>query len=239
MASSANAENWVEVAKLDSQGGILLVDVAGITQVKGFRSAWFKAIYTSDQPIPTEYQGSVPANVGSYRSEKTLRYFNCAERTSAVMRFYWNSADDKSAGYFYQADLTFRVVSPESLDEQMLETVCNFAGELADAEAAGLRLPGEEAKRARLTRVANPDEYYPSGFRHRKEQGSPVVQVCVGASGKLLREPIVAETSGFPELDGAAIKVAKANRYAAGTENGTPLVESCIKFKVRFAPKKN
>jgi TonB family protein len=120
----------------------------------------------------------------------------------------------------------------------MLDTVCNFAGEFADAEAAGLRSPGEEGKRARLTRVVDPYAYYPSDARHRKEEGSPVVQACVGASGKLLREPTVEETSGFPDLDRAAIKVAKANRYAAGKENGTPLGESCIKFKVRFALRK-
>jgi hypothetical protein len=44
-------------------------------------------------------------------------------------------------------------------------------------------------------------------------------------------------TSGFPDLDAAAINVAKATRYAAATENGSPLPESCIKFKVKFVLK--
>jgi outer membrane biosynthesis protein TonB len=60
------------------------------------------------------------------------------------------------------------------------------------------------------------------------------VRACVGPDGNLLREPQVAQSSGFPEIDGAAIKVAKATRYSAGTEKGTPLSESCIKFKVKF-----
>ena len=92
---------------------------------------------------------------------------------------------------------------------------------------------------AKMTRPVNPDDYYPPGSIRREEQGSPVVQACVGPSGKLLREPVVTDTSGFPDLDGAAIKVAKATRYAAGTEGGTALAESCIKFKVKFVLKNN
>jgi outer membrane biosynthesis protein TonB len=44
----------------------------------------------------------------------------------------------------------------------------------------------------------------------------------------------VTDTSGFPDLDAAAIKVAKATRYAAGTDKGSPMPESCIKFRVKF-----
>src|SRR4051812_5942587 len=92
---------------------------------------------------------------------------------------------------------------------------------------------------ARMTRPVNPDDYYPPGSFRREEQGAPVVQACVGPGGRLLREPVVTDTSGFPDLDGAAVKVAKATRYAAGTDNGTALPESCIKFKVKFVLKNN
>jgi protein TonB len=92
---------------------------------------------------------------------------------------------------------------------------------------------------AKMTRPVNPDDYYPPGSIRREEQGAPVVQACVGSNGKLVREPVVTDTSGFPDLDGAAIKVAKATRYAAGTENGSALPESCIKFKVKFVLKNN
>src|SRR6188508_2079854 len=92
---------------------------------------------------------------------------------------------------------------------------------------------------AKMTRPVNPDDYYPPGSIRREEQGSPVVQACVGPGGKLLREPVVTDTSGFPDLDAAAVKVAKATRYAAGTENGSALPESCIKFKVKFVLKNN
>jgi TonB family protein len=59
----------------------------------------------------------------------------------------------------------------------------------------------------------------------------------VGPNGRLVRDPVVTETSGFPELDAAAVKVAKAGRFTPGTENGTALPESCIKFKVKFVIK--
>jgi len=98
------------------------------------------------------------------------------------------------------------------------------------------RIAGAPAK---MTRPVNPDDYYPPGSIRREEQGSPVVQACVGANGRLLREPVVTDTSGFPDLDGAAVKVAKATRFAAGSENGTALPESCIKFKVKFVLKNN
>ena len=92
---------------------------------------------------------------------------------------------------------------------------------------------------AKMTRPVNPDDYYPPGSIRREEEGSPVVQACVGPNGRLLREPVVTDTSGFPDLDGAAVKVAKATRYAAGTDGGTALPESCIKFKVKFVLKTN
>ena len=98
------------------------------------------------------------------------------------------------------------------------------------------RVAGSPAK---MTRPVNPDDYYPPGSIRREEQGSPVVQACVGPNGRLLRDPVVTDTSGFPDLDSAAIKVAKATRYAAGTEGGTALPESCIKFKVKFVLKNN
>ena len=90
---------------------------------------------------------------------------------------------------------------------------------------------------ARMKSAVDPDQFYPPGAKRREEQGSPVVQACVGPNGRLVREPVITETSGFPELDGAAVKVAKANRYTPASEGGTALPESCVKFKVKFVIK--
>jgi periplasmic protein TonB len=96
------------------------------------------------------------------------------------------------------------------------------------------RVAGSPAK---MKSAVDPDQFYPPGAKRREEQGSPVVQACVGPNGRLVREPVITETSGFPELDGAAVKVAKANRYTPASENGSALPESCVKFKVKFVIK--
>ena len=54
-----------------------------------------------------------------------------------------------------------------------------------------------------------------------------------------MRYAVVTQTSGFPDLDDAVIRIAKATRYAAGTRDGTALPESCLTFKVNFALTKN
>ena len=87
---------------------------------------------------------------------------------------------------------------------------------------------------ARMVRPVSPADFFPAGAKRRKEQGAPTVQACVGPTGELLREPTILESSGFPDIDAAAVKVAKATRYAAGKVNDTPLPESCIKFKIKF-----
>ena len=87
---------------------------------------------------------------------------------------------------------------------------------------------------AKITRPVDPADYYPANSLRGGQTGAPIVQACVDATGKLLRDPVVTEASRFPNLDAAAVKVAKAIRYAAGTENGIALPESCIKFKVKF-----
>jgi len=133
------------------------------------------------------------------------------------------------------------VPPPEVSIDLPMETTSTAIQDVTDkppppAPPPPVRVAGSPAK---MTRPANPDDYYPPGSIRREEQGSPVVQACVGPGGKLLREPVVTDTSGFPDLDGAAVKVAKATRYAAGTEAGTALAESCIKFKVKFVLKNN
>ena len=133
------------------------------------------------------------------------------------------------------------VPPPEVSIDLPMETTSTAIQDVTDkapppAPPPPVRVAGSPAK---MTRPVNPDDYYPPGSIRREEQGSPVVQACVGPGGKLLREPVVTDTSGFPDLDGAAIKVAKATRYAAGTEGGAALAESCIKFKVKFVLKNN
>jgi len=133
------------------------------------------------------------------------------------------------------------VPPPEVAIDMPMETTSNAIVDVTDKTPPPAPPPPPRAAGtpAKMTRVANPEDFYPPGSIRREEQGSPVVQACVGPGGKLVREPVVTDTSGFPDLDVAAVKVAKANRYAAATDGGTALPESCIKFKVKFVLKNN
>ena len=87
VASTANADDWREIATLDSNGGVVLLDFAAIAEVKGFRRTWLKAVYTSDQPIPVEHLGSVSKDARSYRSEintEVLQLRRSIQRGAAV-----------------------------------------------------------------------------------------------------------------------------------------------------------
>jgi protein TonB len=63
-----------------------------------------------------------------------------------------------------------------------------------------------------------------------------MIRVCIGATGKL-ESAEVGESSGFPRLDEAAVRVAKASRYKAATEAGKPIAQ-CANLPIRFSLKK-
>ena len=131
------------------------------------------------------------------------------------------------------------VPPPEVSIDLPMETTTTAIADITDkppppAPPPPPRVAGSPAK---MKSAVDPDQFYPPGAKRREEQGSPVVQACVGPNGRLVREPVITETSGFPELDGAAVKVAKANRYTPAMEGGTALPESCVKFKVKFVIK--
>jgi TonB family protein len=62
----------------------------------------------------------------------------------------------------------------------------------------------------------------------------PIVQTCINAKAKILSVEIV-KSSGYPDLDNAALKVARNTKYSPGTSpSGRKQKKSCVKFKVRF-----
>lgn len=66
-----------------------------------------------------------------------------------------------------------------------------------------------------------------------REDLSSIVLACVDKSGKLIRATI-ARSSGYPDIDEASLKVARAAKFAPATTNGKPRRKSCVKFKVLF-----
>src|SRR5450755_2281617 len=83
-------------------------------------------------------------------------------------------------------------------------------------------VPGTPVK---PTFVPDVQDYYPEVSRRNGEEGRAVVKVCVNVAGKIDSVEI-ANTTGHPLLDEAALKVAKAFRFKPATSEGKPVV-SC------------
>src|SRR5450631_3273762 len=79
----------------------------------------------------------------------------------------------------------------------------------------------------------NSADYYPAASMRLGEEGSAIVHACVAPTGKLSEDPTIAKTSGSARLDEGAIKLAKAGRYVAGTEDGKA-VTGCFNMSIKF-----
>jgi TonB family protein len=66
-----------------------------------------------------------------------------------------------------------------------------------------------------------------------KEAPAPVVLACVDQDGQLVSAEI-AQSSGFPEIDEAALKIARASKFSPGEKRGKKRKKSCVKLKVKF-----
>ena len=82
----------------------------------------------------------------------------------------------------------------------------------------------------KLKRNIKPD--YPKGARQRGEQGDVVLEIRVGAEGTV-GDVKVAVSSGFAELDAAAVKAAKAAKFSPAW-SGHEAVASTARLKMQF-----
>jgi periplasmic protein TonB len=82
-------------------------------------------------------------------------------------------------------------------------------------------------------RMPDTGDYYPAASARLEEQGSTVVNACIGANGRATTVT-VRESSNFPRLDEAAVRYAKSVRYKAGTADGQPEEGACLAYKVTF-----
>jgi protein TonB len=90
-------------------------------------------------------------------------------------------------------------------------------------------IPTTQAKPTYIPDVA---EYYPDQSRRAGQEGRTSVKICLDASGKI-QSADVTQSSTFPALDEAAIKVAKAFRFKPAVAEGKP-VASCLTLPVKF-----
>jgi protein TonB len=84
--------------------------------------------------------------------------------------------------------------------------------------------------------IANPEDMYPSAAKQAGQEGVVRVKVCIAESSKIDSIEI-GETSGFPLLDDAGVRVAKTGRYQAAKKAGKAMA-SCANLPIRFSLKK-
>ena len=96
--------------------------------------------------------------------------------------------------------------------------------------------PAAAPRQARLDAPPKPKRNikpdYPKGARQRGEQGDVVLEIRVNAEGTV-DDVKVATSSGFAELDEAAVKAAKAARFSPARSGRDP-VSSTARLKLQF-----
>lgn len=79
---------------------------------------------------------------------------------------------------------------------------------------------------------SNRQPEYPSSAKQNCEFGTTTLELTVGTNGRVTNVS-VAKSSGFPDLDQAAVEAARHWRFGAARRNGKP-VESTFKLNVKF-----
>jgi len=153
------------------------------------------------------------------------------------------AAEQKIRGYLDAGDfISARASSGQidiALDAAIRSAVAARAASIGEADLRYVRraTPCPDARgtasRAGITVAPSPDDYYPPASKRREEQGEIVIRAHIAPTSCATEFAVVA-SSGYPELDQAALRVAEASTYSAATENGQP-VEGYLTFKVKFA----
>ena len=127
---------------------------------------------------------------------------------------------------------------PEPREDARLKTedvkVKDRERQTEDAKAASA--PAVAPRQARVDAPPRPKRNirpdYPKGARQRGEQGDVVLEIRVNAGGTV-DEARVVESSGFAELDEAAVRAAKAAKFAPA-RSGREAVASTARLKLQF-----
>ena len=117
-------------------------------------------------------------------------------------------------------------------------------GELAPApeplpQEDAAAVPVEAARQSRVDAPPRPKKsikpYYPDGARRRGEQGDVVLEIHVGETGAVGDVKVVT-SSGFGELDAAAVQAARTARFSpakSGRDNVASTVRLTLTFRLR------
>lgn len=84
----------------------------------------------------------------------------------------------------------------------------------------------------RVISGSSSDDLYPRASIRNKESGRPVVRICISETGTV-DSVEVAQSSGYPRLDGAAVDIGWGYVFAPAMREGKP-VAVCLPYGIRF-----
>jgi protein TonB len=90
--------------------------------------------------------------------------------------------------------------------------------------------------KAQLTYRPDVADFYPSSSRNMGEEGKVRLRLCIGANGRVTSAEVI-ESSKYPRLDEAGVKMAKQYRFKPGTEDGKVRESDCFSQLVTFSLK--
>lgn len=89
--------------------------------------------------------------------------------------------------------------------------------------------------RNRFKSAPNLEDYYPPGSKRREEEGTVRVRLCVDPAGRV-KDTQVADSSGFPELDAAALRAVGSYRFKPASDKQAAQ-DLCTVLGLRFVIK--
>jgi periplasmic protein TonB len=84
-----------------------------------------------------------------------------------------------------------------------------------------------------VSKMPNPQDYYPAASVRMSETGSTLIKLCWGADGKVAGMPTVEKSSGSSRLDEAATRLGTHVVMKPATVDGKP-IEGCSTLPVKF-----
>ena len=123
---------------------------------------------------------------------------------------------------------TYSVNGPASSSPLSFSTDCRSVPAVAPALAGSSTCPVEVT-------VDNPDDFYPPGSIRRRESGEVIIDFTVEAGSARPKDIRLAQTSGWIDLDSAALKLAR--KFDISSQCGMQRVRRSIVFDISQDPR--
>ncbi len=158
------------------------------------------------------------------------------------LQFEWEYTDSQRITLMPAVEVT-RYLSTADAEAAALRSAeaerTRLEQEEADRKREQERLEAEQdarnyqAFRSRLKGAPDMSTFYPPASRRREEQGTVKVRICVDPDGRV-SDTRVADTSGFPDLDNAALRAAGQFRFKPSRDKKA-VQDLCSALSMRFS----